>query len=107
MRPKAAARRWSASTTAVRERRTDFEARKVVDAGFLELVRYGVRRADDPVIVDSLKVIDHVLKVETPDGAMLEALQPRWLWTAARRRAVPGLGAGACLAAVDWRARAL
>jgi glucoamylase len=36
--------------------------------GFLELVRYGVRRADDPVIVDSLKVIDHVLKVETPVG---------------------------------------
>jgi len=40
----------------------------VVDAGFLELVRYGVRRANDPLIVDSLKVIDHVLKVETPVG---------------------------------------
>jgi glucoamylase len=48
--------------------RTDFEARNVVDAGFLELVRYGVRRADDPIIVDSLKVIDHALKVETPMG---------------------------------------
>jgi glucoamylase len=46
----------------------DFQARNVVDAGFLELVRYGVRRADDPLIVDSLKVIDHVLKVETPVG---------------------------------------
>ncbi len=45
-----------------------FEAREVVDAGFLELVRYGIRRADDPLIVDSLKVIDHVLKVETPFG---------------------------------------
>jgi glucoamylase len=45
-----------------------FEARNVVDAGFLELVRYGVRRASDPLIVDSLKVIDHVLKVETPVG---------------------------------------
>ncbi len=45
-----------------------FEARSVVDAGFLELVRYGVRRADDPIVVDSLKVIDHVLKVETPAG---------------------------------------
>jgi len=45
-----------------------FEARNVVDAGFLELVRYGVRRADDPLVVDSLKVIDHVLKVETPVG---------------------------------------
>jgi glucoamylase len=47
---------------------SDFEARNVVDAGFLELVRYGVRRADDPLIVDSLKVIDHTLKVETPVG---------------------------------------
>ena len=32
----------------------------MVDAGFLELVRYGIRRADDPLIVDSLKVVDHV-----------------------------------------------
>ncbi len=45
-----------------------FEAREVVDAGFLELVRYGIRRPDDPLIVDSLKVIDHCLKVETPFG---------------------------------------
>jgi glucoamylase len=46
----------------------DFEARSVVDAGFLELVRYGIRRADDPLIVDSLKVVDHCLKIETPLG---------------------------------------
>jgi glucoamylase len=45
-----------------------FEAREVVDAGFLELVRYGIRRADDPLIVDSLKVVDHCLKIETPFG---------------------------------------
>ena len=25
-------------------------------------MRYGIRRADDPLIVDSLKVVDHVLK---------------------------------------------
>ena len=35
--------------------RYEFEAREIVDAGFLELVRYGVRRADDPLIVDSLQ----------------------------------------------------
>jgi glucoamylase len=46
----------------------EFEARNVVDGGFLELVRYGVRSAHDPLIVDSVKVIDHVLKVETPVG---------------------------------------
>ena len=48
--------------------RYNFAAREIVDAGFLELVRYGVRRADDPLIVDSLKVIDHVLKIDTPYG---------------------------------------
>lgn len=46
-----------------------FEAREVVDGGFLELVRYGVRRADDPLIVDTLKVIDKVLKIDTPYGS--------------------------------------
>jgi glucoamylase len=48
--------------------KSDFEAREVIDAGFLELVRYGIRRADDPLIVDSLKVVDHSLKIETPFG---------------------------------------
>jgi len=52
--------------------RTEFEAREIIDAGFLELVRYGVRRADDPVIVDSLKVVDAVLKRNLPQG-------PGWL----------------------------
>ena len=45
-----------------------YEARAVIDAGFLELVRYGIRRADDPLVADSLKVVDHVLKIETPFG---------------------------------------
>ena len=31
-------------------------------------MRYGIRLADDPLIVDSLKVVDHVLKIETPYG---------------------------------------
>ncbi|MBI4502068.1 MAG: glucan 1,4-alpha-glucosidase [Gemmatimonadetes bacterium] len=42
-----------------------FPAKDIVDAGFLELVRYGIRRPDDPLIVDSLRVVDHVLRVET------------------------------------------
>lgn len=48
--------------------REDFEAREIVDGGFLELVRYGVRRADDPLIVDSVKVIDLALKRDLPQG---------------------------------------
>jgi glucoamylase len=52
--------------------RTEFEAREIVDGGFLELVRYGVRRADDPLILDTVKVIDAVLKRGLPQG-------PGWL----------------------------
>ena len=46
----------------------EFPAKDVVDAGFLELVRYGIRRFDDPLIEDSLRVVDAVLKVNTPLG---------------------------------------
>ena len=52
--------------------RYDFEAREIIDGGFLELVRYGIRRADDPLMVDSLKVVDAVLKRDLPQG-------PGWL----------------------------
>ena len=48
--------------------RVEFPAKAIVDAGFLELVRYGIRDAHDPVIQDSLRVVDAVLKVETPFG---------------------------------------
>ncbi len=48
--------------------RTEFPARDVVDAGFLELVRYGVRAPGDPLVEDSLRVVDAVLRVETPYG---------------------------------------
>jgi glucoamylase len=48
--------------------RTEFPAKEIVDAGFLELVRYGIRGADDPIIQDSLRVVDAVLKVDTPHG---------------------------------------
>jgi glucoamylase len=47
----------------------DYDEREYVDAGFLELVRLGIRRADDPLIARSLAVVDKVLKVETPNGA--------------------------------------
>ncbi|MEH2083161.1 MAG: glycoside hydrolase family 15 protein [Nostoc sp.] len=46
----------------------EFPAKEIVDGGFLQLVRYGIRKPDDPIIVDSVKVIDAVLKVDTPVG---------------------------------------
>ena len=35
---------------------------------FLQLVRYGLRRADDPAIVETVKVVDQLLKTPTPSG---------------------------------------
>lgn len=46
----------------------DFPAKDIVDAGFLELARYGIRKPGDPLIEDSLHVVDTVLKVDTPFG---------------------------------------
>jgi glucoamylase len=45
-----------------------FDEREIVDAGFLELVRFGVKAPDDPLIVKSLKVTDEILRVKTPNG---------------------------------------
>jgi glucoamylase len=46
----------------------EFPAKDVVDAGFLELVRYGIRKPGDPLIEDSLKVVDAVLKRDFTGG---------------------------------------
>ncbi|MGE5322705.1 MAG: glycoside hydrolase family 15 protein [Actinomycetota bacterium] len=45
-----------------------FPAKDIVDAGFLELVRYGIRAAGSALMEDSLRVTDAVLKAETPFG---------------------------------------
>ncbi|HKS28730.1 MAG TPA: glucan 1,4-alpha-glucosidase [Pyrinomonadaceae bacterium] len=45
-----------------------FDEREIVDAGFLELVRLGIKPASDPLIAKSVAVIDSVIKVETPNG---------------------------------------
>ena len=47
----------------------DVDERKILDAGFLELVRLGVKPATDRLVVESLKLIDQLIKVETPPGA--------------------------------------
>jgi enterochelin esterase-like enzyme len=45
-----------------------FLENEIVDAGFLELVRLGIKSPDDPLIVKSLKIIDEKIKVNTPNG---------------------------------------
>jgi glucoamylase len=44
-------------------------ARHLVSPDALALVRFGLRAADDQRICDTIKVIDALLKVETPSGA--------------------------------------
>ncbi|MBI3926641.1 MAG: glucoamylase [Armatimonadetes bacterium] len=44
------------------------DERLIVDAGFLDLVRLGIKSADDPLIKKSLQVVDQVIRVETPNG---------------------------------------
>jgi len=46
----------------------DFPAKAVIDAGFLELVRYGIVKPGETVVEDSLRVVDATLKVDTPFG---------------------------------------
>ena len=44
------------------------DERKILDAGFLELVRLGVKDPRDELIVESLALIDQMIKVKTPLG---------------------------------------
>ncbi|HEX5398200.1 MAG TPA: glycoside hydrolase family 15 protein, partial [Verrucomicrobiae bacterium] len=43
-------------------------ARNVVGGDFLHLVRLGIRSPNDPIIRDSIAVIDHVIKRDLPQG---------------------------------------
>jgi glucoamylase len=47
----------------------DHDERDIVDAGFLELVRLGIKRADNPLIMKSLEIVDRLIKVETANGS--------------------------------------
>jgi GH15 family glucan-1,4-alpha-glucosidase len=46
----------------------DADQRSVVDAGFLELARFGELDPSAPVIANSLNVVDRVLGIQTPSG---------------------------------------
>lgn len=44
-----------------------------ISTDFLQLVRFGLRLADDPLILDSLTVVDHLLKIDTLAGPVCGA----------------------------------
>jgi glucoamylase len=45
-----------------------YDEGEIVDAGFLELVRLGIRSAEDPLVRKSLAAVDKLLKVDTLVG---------------------------------------
>ncbi|HEX7973984.1 MAG TPA: glucan 1,4-alpha-glucosidase [Anaerolineales bacterium] len=47
---------------------TDEPAAQIVSPDALALVRFGLRAADDPHVLNTVKVIDALLKVDTPSG---------------------------------------
>jgi glucoamylase len=47
---------------------SSMDQRAVADAGFLELVRLGIKPASDRVIINSLRVVDAQVGVATPSG---------------------------------------
>jgi len=73
-----------------------FPARDVVDAGFLELVRYGLRWPGDPLIEDSLRVVDAVLRCATPQGSCWRRYNHDGYGQRADGGAFEGWGQGRC-----------
>ena len=80
---------------------------ELVSPDALALVRFGLRAADDSRIVNTVRVIDHLLKVETPARAVVAPLQRRRLWRARRRAAVRRRRHRTHLAVAHRRARPL
>jgi glucan 1,4-alpha-glucosidase len=44
------------------------DEREIIDGGFLELTRLGIKPADDPVIENSVEEVDGTIRVDTPHG---------------------------------------
>ena len=63
-------------------------ARNIVGGDFLQLVRFGIRAADDPIVLSSVEVIDRVLQARLAARAVLAALQSRRLRAKGRRQRV-------------------
>jgi glucoamylase len=71
-------------------------ARNIVGGDFLQLVRLGIRAASDPVIVDSLAVIDQVLKRDLPQGPCWRRYNHDGYGQKADGSAYDGTGEGRC-----------
>jgi glucoamylase len=69
-------------------------ASALVSLDFSYLVRLGLRRASDPRVQDTLRVVDQVLRVETPSGALYHRYNGDGYGEHADGRAYDGAGIG-------------
>lgn len=44
------------------------DEREIIDAGFLELVRLGIKSPDDTIVRNSIKEVDNTIRVDLPEG---------------------------------------
>lgn len=72
------------------------KARNIVGGDFIHLVRLGVRAADDPVVVESIAVIDQVLKRDLPQGPAWKRYNHDGYGEKSDGRAYDGTGVGRC-----------
>jgi glucoamylase len=71
-------------------------ARNVVGGDFLHLVRFGIRDANDPIIRDSIEVIDRVIKYDLPQGPCWRRYNHDGYGQKADGGAFDGTGVGRC-----------
>ena len=79
----------------------------LVSTDALALVRFGLRAPDDPRILDTVAVIDKVLKVDLPQGPGWRRYNLDGYGEKADGRPFDGVGIGRVLAAAGRRAGAL
>ncbi|OYW73795.1 MAG: glucoamylase, partial [Verrucomicrobia bacterium 12-59-8] len=72
------------------------KARNIVGGDFIHLVRLGVRAAEDPLILDSIAVIDQVLKRELPQGPSWRRYNHDGYGEKSDGSAYDGTGVGRC-----------
>ena len=71
-------------------------ARNVVGGDFLHLVRFGIRDLNDPIVGDSIEVIDRVLKYDLPQGPGWRRYNHDGYGQAEDGGAFDGTGVGRC-----------
>ena len=71
-------------------------ARNIVGGDFLHLVRFGIRAANDPIIRDSIEVIDRVIKHDLPQGPCWRRYNHDGYGQKADGGAFDGTGVGRC-----------